>query len=109
MAKRVPPIGSKQLVIADSALADLRGITAYIAEDADPDTAARFADKLDAVLEKLARLGHAGVPRDEISPGLRLHVFGNYCIYFRVTATETHIVHVLNAARDTRTITFETD
>jgi len=64
---------------------------------------------LDAVLVNLASLGHSGASREWISPGLRLHVFGNHCIYFRVTPTETRIVRVLNAAQDLNAIIFEAE
>jgi hypothetical protein len=36
-------------------------------------------------MAKIAALGHSGVPRNNISHGLRLAVHGNYNIYFRVT------------------------
>lgn len=57
-------------------------------------------------MAKIAALGHSGVPRDNISPGLRLAVHGNYNIYFRVTSNETIIVRVLHSARDVRRLSF---
>jgi plasmid stabilization system protein ParE len=51
-------------------------------------------------LHKLARIGHGGTPREKLSPGLRLHVFGKYNTYFRGTKTETRIVRILKAAQD---------
>jgi plasmid stabilization system protein ParE len=75
----------------------------------EPATAKRFIAKLNTRLERIARLGHSGVPRDKISPGLRLVVHGNYNIYFRVTPTETVIVRVLHSARDVRRLSFHED
>jgi plasmid stabilization system protein ParE len=69
-------------------------------------TAGRFIAKLNKYLEHIARLGTSGVPRDEISPGLRLIVHGNYNIYFRVTPTRTTIVRVVHSARDVRRMSF---
>ena len=107
MPKRLPALGMKKLVLADSARSDLHELISYIADDAGDDVANRFADTLDAGLLKLARLGHAGVPRETLSPGLRLQVFGNFCIYFRITSDETRIVHVLRAGRDLGDIEFD--
>jgi hypothetical protein len=32
---------------------------------------------------------------------------GNYCIYFRVTGDETHIIRFLNGSRDASAIVFD--
>jgi toxin ParE1/3/4 len=109
MAKRPPPLGPKRLVLSTAARRDLHGITDYIANEAGETVAERFADKLDAALVNLAALGHSGASREWISPRLRLHVFGNHCIYFRVTPTETRIVRVLNGAQDLNAIIFEAE
>ena len=83
----------------------MRAIRARIARD-NPRAADRFVLQLYAHLEEVAKLGHSGVPRNDIDPGLRLAVHGNYNIYFRVTATETIIVRVLHSARDVRRFSF---
>jgi plasmid stabilization system protein ParE len=54
-------------------------------------------------------LGHSGVPRDTLRPGLRLAVHGRYNIYFRTTDTETHIVRVVHSARDVKRLSFGDD
>ena len=72
-------------------------------------TAERYFANLCSHLERLARLGHSGVPRSSISPGLRLAVHGRYNIYFRVTPTETIIVRVVHSARDVRHLSFHED
>ena len=54
-----------------------------------------------------SHVGHSGVPRDNIRPGLRLATHGRYNIYFRVTDTETIIVRVVHGARDARRLRFE--
>lgn len=56
---------------------------------------------------RLAEIGHAGVPRDQISPGLRMIVLARYRVYFRVTETETRIVRFLHAARNIDPIGFD--
>jgi plasmid stabilization system protein ParE len=72
-------------------------------------TAERYLADLRSHLESIARLGHSGVPRNEINPGLRLAVHGRYNIYFRVTPTKTTIARVLHSARDVRRLSFHED
>ena len=67
----------------------------------------RFIARLNAHLERIALLGHSGVPRGNIRSGLRLSVDGRYNIYFRVTRTETIIVRVLHSVRDLRRLSFD--
>jgi toxin ParE1/3/4 len=75
----------------------------------DPATAKRYVAAVNVHLEQIARLGHSGSPRDDISPGLRIVVHGTYNIYFRVTRTETVIARVLHSARDLRRFSFHED
>ena len=101
------PLSPKHLQITDTARADIREIIAYLASEAGTTVAETFLRRIDAGLTTLAELGHSGVSREWISPGLRLHVIGNYCVYFRCTEDTTRIIRVLNAARDVNAITFE--
>jgi toxin ParE1/3/4 len=101
------PLSPKQLQITDTARADIREIISYLASEASPEIAEAFLRRLDAELITLAELGHSGVSREWISPGLRLHVIGNYCAYFRVTEDTTRIIRVLNGARDVDAIVFD--
>jgi plasmid stabilization system protein ParE len=72
-------------------------------------TAERYLANLRSHIERIARLGHSGTPRHNLSPGLRLDVHGNYNIYFRVTPTRTIIARVLHSARDVRRLSFHED
>ena len=92
MPNNLPPLGPKTLRLTRTAEADFDSIIDYIDNEAGDVIAQRFADALDAELMKLALLGHGGVSREAVSCGLRLTVFGNYCIYFRLTEDETIIV-----------------
>ncbi|HRD74692.1 MAG TPA: type II toxin-antitoxin system RelE/ParE family toxin [Hyphomicrobiaceae bacterium] len=89
------------------ARADIDACLAYIAREAGLDIALRFADDIDAELSRLAWIGHSGASREWLSPGLRLHVLGNYCIYFRVTPTETRIIRFLHGAMDISRLSFD--
>ena len=88
---------------------DLDALYDYLRRESDAETARRFTSKLNAHLERIARLGHSGVPRDNIRPGLRLATHGRYNIYFRVTDSETIIVRVVHSARDARHLRFDED
>lgn len=107
MTYRPPPLGPKTLRLSANAEQDFDGIVLHLAKEAGRDVALRFAQHLDDELSTLARLGHAVVSREWISPALRLHVIGNYSVYFRVTDTETHIVRVLHGHRDVDAIVFD--
>jgi plasmid stabilization system protein ParE len=95
--------------LSERALRDLDGIYDHIADAAGDVTARTFIAKLSDHLERIARTGHSGVPRDTVRPGLRLAVHGRYNIYFRVGDTETVIVRVVHSARDTRRLAFDDD
>lgn len=101
------PLSPKRLDISDAARADIRGAIGYLAREAGNEVAARFLEHIDAELMKLAELGHGGVSREWISPGLRLHVIGQYCVYFRLTDAATRIVRVLHGARDVNAASFD--
>ena len=62
---------------------------------------------LNGHLQRIARIGHSGVPRNNVRPGLRLAVHGRYNIYFRVTDAETIIVRVVHSARDVTRLQFD--
>jgi toxin ParE1/3/4 len=107
MAREPSAFGPKKLVLTRAAEADLDAIIDYIADEAGTEIAYRFADRIDAELAQLAELGHSGVSREWVSPGLRLTTIGVYCIYFRVAPSETLIVRVLHGSRDVSQIGFD--
>ncbi|WP_081449413.1 type II toxin-antitoxin system RelE/ParE family toxin [Rhodomicrobium vannielii] len=102
-----PPLSPKRLDISDAARADIRETITHLTEKAGGEVAMRFLQRIDDELVALADLGHSGVSREWISPGLRLHVLGDYCIYFRVTDRETRVVRFLHGARDVSAIVFD--
>jgi plasmid stabilization system protein ParE len=106
MTRSPAPLGPKTLVVTKPARSDIDDQLAYLARQAGLDTALRFADVIDAALAKLAFVGHSGVSREEVSPGLRLLIVGNFSVYFRVTTNETRIIHVLRGSRDITNVDF---
>lgn len=109
MAPKLPPLGPKTLRLTHMAETDLDEILSYLEAEAGTAVARKFADSLDIELQKLAQLGHSGVSREHISPGLRAFLFGSYCFYFRITDDATIIVRVLHGARDIASLSFEGD
>jgi toxin ParE1/3/4 len=106
MASR-PRLGPKQLRLTAAAERDLDEIARHLEQQAGTAVALRFATRLDATLVRLAALGHSGVARDWVAPGLRLHVVGRWCVYFRVTTTETLVLRILHGHRDVGAIRFD--
>ena len=100
---------AKMLILSPRARSDLDSIYARLKAVSDIATAKRFIAALNDHLERIARTGHSGVPRNKISPDLRLVVHGNYNIYFRATSTETIVARVVHSARDVRRLSFHED
>ncbi|WP_075223121.1 type II toxin-antitoxin system RelE/ParE family toxin [Acuticoccus yangtzensis] len=89
----------KRLGYAPTALADLRDIALYIAED-DPDRALSFVAELERTAALAAERPASFRERSDIAPGLRVVVHGRYLIFFRELAEEVRIVRVLHGARN---------
>ena len=102
-----PSLGPKTLILSNTARADLRQILFDLGEKAGPVVAERFLIDLDTELQHLAGIGHSGASRESVSRGLRIHIYGNYCCYFRLTVDETLVVRILHGARDITKIPFE--
>jgi toxin ParE1/3/4 len=109
MSYRPAPLGPKQLHVTGPARADIDDALAYLAREASLQVALDFADRIDQTLSQLANVGHSGVSREWLSPGLRMTTLTRYCIYFRVTPTETRIIRFLQGSRDISQITFSED
>ena len=109
MPKRPAPLGPKRLHVTSPARLDIDDALDYMAREASLETALRFADRITRDLERLASVGHAGVSREWVSPGLRMTTIGRYCIFFRVTPSETIILRFLHGARDIESIAFPSD
>lgn len=58
-------------------------------------------------LARIADLGVTGVSRDWIRPGLRLHIYGKYCAYFRYDDERLTVLRIVHGARDIDAIIFD--
>jgi toxin ParE1/3/4 len=107
MTTTPPPLGPKTLHVTNPARADIDEALDYLAREASVRVALDFADEIGRSLANLADLGHSGVSREWLSPGLRMTTVGRYCVYFRLTHTETRIIRVLHGARDVSQAIFD--
>jgi len=78
---------------------DLIDIWRYVADD-DPEAADRLLDTLDARCALLAEHPHLGPARDDIRPGLRYLVEGEYLILYRIVDEGVEVVRVVHGRRD---------
>jgi toxin ParE1/3/4 len=88
-----------QLKFADLARQDLQEIHDYIAED-NEDAAARVVERLETRCRALADMPNVGRKREEIAPGLRGVVEGNYLILYVETTNGIVIARVFHTKQD---------
>lgn len=88
-----------RLIYLPAALADLRAITLYIADDS-PERAGSFVDALRKTAVQTAERPRSFPAREDLAPGLRVARHGRYLIFFQAVEDEIHIVRVLHSARD---------
>ncbi|MGM5058432.1 type II toxin-antitoxin system RelE/ParE family toxin (plasmid) [Rhizobium leguminosarum] len=77
---------------------DLIEIWSYIAID-NISAADRVLDAIEARWDNLARHPYSGVARDDIAPGIRHLVSGEYLTLYRLSGSAIEIVRVLHGRR----------
>lgn len=89
-----------RVVLARRAAAEIAAVGRYVAQFNEP-AAQLILRRIDrAISVTIAAHPMAGVLRDDISPGLRVFVVGNYLICYRVTSDSVRVVRVFHAAQD---------
>jgi len=98
-----------KVVLTESALADLTHIGRQIRQD-NPKRAESFIEELHDRCRRLetAPLAFPLIPGWE-DRGIRRRSYGNYLIFYRVTAEQVEILHVLHGARDYEALLFPED
>ncbi|UVK52049.1 type II toxin-antitoxin system RelE/ParE family toxin [Mesorhizobium sp. AR02] len=81
------------------AAVDLEGIGDYIASH-NPNAAVRFVDALERRWNLLTLHPFSGAPRDDIAPGIRHLVVGDYLTLYRVAGDAIEILRVLHGHRN---------
>ena len=74
---------------------DLIAIWLHIAHDSEV-AADRLLDRIEARWQQLATYPFSGAPRDDISPGIRHLVVGDYLTLYRVGDDAIEIIRVLH-------------
>lgn len=85
--------------LAPAAEADLEEIGDRIASE-DPSAAMRLVDAPHRRWELLVDYPLSGAARDDVRPGLRYVVVGNYLSLYRVVDNGVEIVRVVHGRRD---------
>ena len=81
------------------AAVDLEGIGDYIASH-NPHAAVRFVDALERRWNLLTLHPFSGAPREDIAPGIRHLVIGEYLTLYRVAGDAIEILRVLHGHRN---------
>lgn len=95
------------VVFSDEAEHDLEQIADYIAKD-NPRRALSFIIELRGKCESLSETAASFplMPRYE-RYGIRRRIHGNYLVFYRVTADQVQIIHIMHGARDYAALLFE--
>lgn len=92
-----------QIAFHRIARADLLGIYAYIEEHGSATRAGRYIDRIEAVCRHLTTFPGKGVPRDDITLGLRTWAMERrVLIVYRTAGNSLEILRILYAGRDFR-------
>jgi toxin ParE1/3/4 len=86
------------IIRTDRADEDLIEIWSYIAVE-NISAADRVLDAIEARWDNLARHPYSGVARDDIAPGIRHLVSGEYLTLYRLSSGAIEIVRVLHGRR----------
>jgi toxin ParE1/3/4 len=85
--------------IARQAYADVDEIAAFIQRD-NPVRAQSFTDELSHRIGQCVERPLSFPARDDLAPGLRVALHGNYLILFRIEDGVVHVIRVLHGGRD---------
>jgi toxin ParE1/3/4 len=86
------------IIRTDRADEDLIDIWTYIAEE-NPNAADRVLDAIEGRWLQLARHPYSGMARDDIAPGIRHLVAGQYLTLYRIHRESIEIIRVLHGRR----------
>jgi toxin ParE1/3/4 len=85
--------------IRRAAAHDIDDIAAYIKQD-NPVRAHSFTSEISARIAQIAERPLSFPAREDLAPGLRTALIGNYLIIFKVKKTMIDIIRVAHGARD---------
>jgi plasmid stabilization system protein ParE len=82
-----------------SAQDDLSAIHDYLMTNVSLDHADDLVDRVEATAVRLARMPGIGAPHPELGEGIRMHLCGQYRLFYRVRGDILWIERVLHTAR----------
>ena len=88
----------RQLHHTSRAHADLIDIWLFVGAES-PRAADRQLDAIHGRLQRLLEYPHTGSLREDIGPGIRRVVIGQYLAFYRVTADTVDVLRVLHGKR----------
>ena len=86
------------LVFSPKAAEDLEELGDYIARD-NPLRAVSFVEEIERHCGRVAETPTAFPAREDIAPGLRMAVHGNYLILYRMQSDAVRIERIVHGAR----------
>lgn len=92
----------RNLIRAPEAILDLNAALAYLDQHSE-SAAVALADAVDRKCEQLRTVPFQGRARDELSPGLRSVVVGDYLLFYRVTDEAVEFARFIHGRRDLST------
>ena len=87
------------IVRSTRAADDLIAIWLHVGSDSEA-AADRLLDRIEARWQQLATYPYSGAPRDDIAPGIRHLIVGEYLILYRVGEDAIEILRVLHGRRN---------
>jgi toxin ParE1/3/4 len=87
----------------DQAKEDLFEIAAYVSLD-NEQAALQLVDRIHDRCQSLAENPRMGRTREELAPGLRSKLLGNYLIFYRPTEYGVQVVRLLHGGRNLKTL-----
>ncbi len=89
----------RQLIRAPQAILDLNEVIAYLDRHSE-SAALALADGVDRKCEQLRTVPFQGRARDDLSPGLRSVLVGDYRLFYRVSDAAVEFARILHGSRD---------
>jgi toxin ParE1/3/4 len=90
-----------RLAYSAAAKQDLKELSKFIARD-KRKAAEKWLLEIRQKCQLIARFPEMGEERFDLKPGMRVSVFGNYLIFYRMEAKRVLIVRVMSGFRDIR-------
>lgn len=87
---------SKRLRISDPARKDLESIAEYTKREWGVAQKRKYLSQIKDAFKTILDAPGIGVPRDDITDGLRAHPIRKHMVFFRVTRNEVAVVRVLH-------------